>query len=162
MHAHMQISVSSSAPPRLNILPSTYLTFIMDAVQCRDCVSGAIHTGNPTGVEITYQGLRTYVSRPDEETTEKGIIIFITDIFGWEFPNSRLLADKYAKKGGYTVYIPDFMRGQLVYQDPAHTFTTFHQVMELHPSLRTQCVLKLPIQSPRRSSIPSSSCRSTS
>ncbi|KAE9379356.1 alpha/beta-hydrolase [Stipitochalara longipes BDJ] len=83
----------------------------MDAVQCRDCVNGAVHTGKPTGDQITYQGLPTYVSRPDEGTPERGIIIFIPDIFGWEFPNSRLLADKYAKKGGYTVYIPDFMRG---------------------------------------------------
>jgi dienelactone hydrolase len=78
-------------------------------------VGGSIHTGKPTGAEISFHDLPTYVARPDEGTPEKGIIIFITDIFGWKFANSRLLADRYAKRGGYTVYIPDFMRGQSIY-----------------------------------------------
>lgn len=138
-HAHMSKIVISINPSKARYFllqhtqqqAPTYAV-IMDTVQCRDCVSGAIHTGKPTGTEITYQGLPTYVTRPDEGTPEKGIIVFITDIFGWEFPNSRLLADKYAKKGGYTVYIPDFMRGQSIHQDPAQAFTTFHQVTELH------------------------------
>ena len=86
----------------------------MAAIQCRDCISGTIHSGKPTGVQILLHGLPTYVTRPDEGQPEKGIIVFIPDIFGWKFANSRLLADKYAKKGGYTVYLPDFMRGQSI------------------------------------------------
>ena len=31
-------------------------------------------------------------------------------VFGWQFPNSRLLADEYAK-AGFFVYIPDFLQG---------------------------------------------------
>jgi dienelactone hydrolase len=103
----------------------------MAAIQCRDCVSGNIHTGKPTGVQIVFHNLPTYVTGPGEGTPEKGIIIFITDIFGWKFPNSRLLADKYAKKGGYTVYIPDFMKGQSPYPSMAQIYSQYHQVPEL-------------------------------
>jgi dienelactone hydrolase len=74
-------------------------------------VTGTLHSGSPTGTETTIHGIRTYVAQPDEGQTKKGLIVFITDIFGWKMPNSRLLADRYAKKGGYIVYIPDFLRG---------------------------------------------------
>lgn len=83
----------------------------MAAIPCRDCVTGTVHDGTPTGTETTIHGIRTYVTRPDEGQPEKGLIVFITDIFGWKMPNNRLLADRYAKKGGYVVYIPDFLRG---------------------------------------------------
>lgn len=84
----------------------------MAAIPCRDCGTGTLHTDKPTGDVTTIHGIPTYVTRPDAGETEKGLIVFITDIFGWEFPNSKLLADRYAKKGGYAVYVPDFLRGQ--------------------------------------------------
>jgi hypothetical protein len=31
--------------------------------------------------------------------------------FGWVFVNNKLLADHYADKGDYRVYLPDFMAG---------------------------------------------------
>lgn len=37
--------------------------------------------------------------------------MFITDVFGWQFNNSRVLADKYAQEAGVKVYIPDFFDG---------------------------------------------------
>jgi Dienelactone hydrolase family len=129
----------------------------MNAVQCRDCVGGAIHTGRPTGSEDLFHGLKTYVTRPDEGTPEKGIIIFITDIFGWKFPNSRLLADKYAKRGGYTVYVPDFMRGQsTLWNLSLHVFTLNHQAMELPRKLLSACASQQLMKLPRRFSTPSS------
>ena len=33
--------------------------------------------------------------------------MIIHDIFGWTLPNSRLLADHYAKEVDATVYLPD-------------------------------------------------------
>lgn len=42
----------------------------------------------------------------------KGVIVVIPDIFGWVLPNTRLLADGFARKTGLTVYVPDFMSGQ--------------------------------------------------
>jgi dienelactone hydrolase len=97
----------------------------MAAIQCRDCISGSVHAGKPVGNEITFHGLPTYVTRPDEGTPEKGIIVFIHDIFGWKFANSRLLADKYAKKGGYIVYLPDFMRGESINHLSSQIFTLY-------------------------------------
>jgi hypothetical protein len=40
------------------------------------------------------------------------LIVFIPDIFGWEMSNSRLLADSFAKEGGFLVYLPNFMNGK--------------------------------------------------
>lgn len=38
----------------------------------------------------------------------------VHDAFGWEFNNTRLLADHYAKEVGATVYLPDFYHGSAV------------------------------------------------
>ncbi|KAL8934854.1 MAG: hypothetical protein Q9216_005707 [Gyalolechia sp. 2 TL-2023] len=70
------------------------------------CLSGALHEGKPTGRIDTIGGLQTYVAEPKNGSKTKSIV-FISDIFGWEFPNTRLLADEYALAGFYT-YIPDF------------------------------------------------------
>jgi hypothetical protein len=51
------------------------------------------------------------VARPPEGVTPKGIIVHIHDAFGWQFINNRLLSDSYAERGGYIVYMPDFMNG---------------------------------------------------
>jgi hypothetical protein len=70
----------------------------------------ASRPAHPTGKEATVHGLATYVAEPEENTTPKGIIVFITDAFGWDFMNNRVLCDHYAK-GGFLVYCPDFMNG---------------------------------------------------
>lgn len=59
-------------------------------------------------------GLPTYVAMP--EGTPKGVVVFITDAFGWDFVNSRVLCDIYAKKGGFIVYCPDIMMGMSLTQ----------------------------------------------
>lgn len=56
-------------------------------------------------------GINVYITRPANNVTPKGIIVFISDAFGWKFINSRLLADKYAAKGQFLVLLPDFMNG---------------------------------------------------
>ncbi|KAF2817704.1 uncharacterized protein BDZ99DRAFT_530816 [Mytilinidion resinicola] len=38
-------------------------------------------------------------------------MVIIPDSFEWELPNNCLLADNYANKGGWLVYLPDFMVG---------------------------------------------------
>ncbi|KAI4157905.1 MAG: hypothetical protein LQ342_007910 [Letrouitia transgressa] len=79
------------------------------------CLSGALHEGKPKGREDTIGGLQTYISEPTTGSKKKSII-FITDVFGWQFPNVRLLADEYAKAGFYT-YIPDFLNGDSLPHD---------------------------------------------
>jgi len=73
------------------------------------CMSGSVHSGSPSGRVETIDGLSTYVSAPQSGSKAK-TIIFITDIFGYEFKNVRLLADHYTEAGFY-VYVPDFHQG---------------------------------------------------
>lgn len=80
-------------------------------MSCPDCFSGSVHAGHPTGIIDTIHGLPVYIAKPPEEVTPKGIIVFISDAFGWNFPNSRLLSDRYAE-AGFLVYLPDFMNGK--------------------------------------------------
>lgn len=73
------------------------------------CLSGTVANGTPKGREDTIGGLDTYISEPEGKSTAKSIV-FLVDIFGWKFPNVRLLADNYAKSGFYC-YIPDLHEG---------------------------------------------------
>lgn len=38
----------------------------------------------------------------------------IHDLFGWKFPNVRLLADHYAQEVSATVYVPDSFGGEVL------------------------------------------------
>jgi len=74
------------------------------------CLSGQLHNhATPTGSVSTIGDLPTYVAEPSSKDKSK-TIIFLTDIFGYEFTNARLLADEYAKAGFY-VLVPDILQG---------------------------------------------------
>src|ERR1700678_4039379 len=81
-------------------------------MSCPNCFSGHINGGTPVGTTTTIHGLPTYVATPPKGVTPKGIIVVISDAFGWEFVNNRILADNYAQKGGFLVYLPEFMNGK--------------------------------------------------
>jgi len=83
------------------------------------CVTGHLHEGTPTGTVEKITDLDVYVSKPEGGSKAK-TILFITDIFGWELPNTRLLADEYAKAGFY-VYVPDFFKGDAISHDMLNT-----------------------------------------
>ena len=62
-------------------------------IVCRDCAGGNLHSGTTTGRIETVHGLQSYVTDPPEgQGGIKGIIVIIPDAFGWELPNSRILA----------------------------------------------------------------------
>lgn len=50
-----------------------------------------------------------YVAKNNEGSKDK-TILFITDIFGFELVNVRLVADEYAAQG-FHVLVPDFLEG---------------------------------------------------
>ncbi len=79
-----------------------------------------MHEGTPVGRVETIHGLPTYVAGTTSETEPEGIIVIISGAFGWDLLNSRILADAYAKRGNYTVYLPDFMDGNLMPLDPTN------------------------------------------
>lgn len=78
---------------------------------CPDCFSGTEHLGKPTGTIETIHGFETYIAKPADVITPKGLIVYLPDAFGWDFTNNRILADHYAKRGNFLVYLPDFMGG---------------------------------------------------
>ncbi|KAL1983376.1 hypothetical protein VTN96DRAFT_10435 [Rasamsonia emersonii] len=81
-------------------------------MSCPACFSGHVHDGSLKGQITKLHGLDAYVSEPVEGKPVKGIVIIVPDAFGWEFVNNRILADHYAEKGNYKVYLPDFMKGK--------------------------------------------------
>ncbi|KAI9844991.1 MAG: hypothetical protein M1837_005135 [Sclerophora amabilis] len=86
----------------------------MSSSPCSDCVSGVIHAGTPTGTVSTIHDLETYVASPPSPADARGIVVIVPDVFGWTFSNTRVLADAYASKGQFIVYVPDFMKGDRV------------------------------------------------
>lgn len=60
--------------------------------------------------------MQTYVTDPPnlDGAEPKGIVAIIPDVFGWTLPNTRVLADRYAERGGWRVMLPDFMDGMLL------------------------------------------------
>ena len=85
----------------------------MSTGTCPDCFSGTISTGAPTGAIATIHDLPTYVTTPEDGVKPKGLVVFMTDAFGYTLPNNQVLADQYAKKGGFLVYVPDLMGGEV-------------------------------------------------
>jgi dienelactone hydrolase len=82
-------------------------------MSCPDCFKGGIHDhrGDAKGHEEEIHGLRTYVASPSPSSTSKSTIIFITDAFGLELINNKLLADRYAAGTGFRVLVPDVIPG---------------------------------------------------
>lgn len=101
--------------------PSTTNSFITHkeernimSLVCKDCVTGSLHPGDPTGHEETLHGFPTYIASPPAELFPSGptaTVVIISDAFGWKLPNARLLADRYARKAGWRVLLPDFLNG---------------------------------------------------
>lgn len=82
-------------------------------MSCQKCFQGAIHTHNvPQGYEKVYLGKKCYIVEPTDLPLEStSVILFITDAFGLNLINSKLLADEYAQKIGCRVIIPDIIPG---------------------------------------------------
>ncbi|KAK2027149.1 dienelactone hydrolase [Colletotrichum zoysiae] len=76
-------------------------------------VSVIAHTGTPVGEEISYNGLTQYVSKPkagwggSNKTTG---VLYLTDVFGIQLPENKLLTDSFAR-AGYITVAPDLFNG---------------------------------------------------
>jgi hypothetical protein len=105
--------------------------------QC--CATGSLHTGTPQGTVKKVHGLDCYVAEPSSNTPPKGIVVILPDIFGWTMPNTRLLADRYAERGEWTVYLPEFMDGtplHIQFVFPLHLHLPPHPISHPVPRLR--------------------------
>ena len=60
----------------------------------------------------TLHDLPTYISDPPNGAEARAIVVILPDAFGWEFTNTRLLADRYAQRLQMRVLVPEFMDGE--------------------------------------------------
>ncbi|KAF8480350.1 alpha/beta-hydrolase [Russula ochroleuca] len=90
---------------------------------CKDCISGVRYEGTAEGTYEEINGIKTYVATPTVDYPKEKAVIYLTDVFGLELPNNRLLADDFARNG-FKVYAPELFEGDPVAQD-AFTTGTF-------------------------------------
>lgn len=79
------------------------------------CTTGTLHEGTPSGNVSTVYGLSTYVAGKKSDK----VVLMITDVFGYDLVNTRLLADEYAQAGFY-VLLPDFFQGDSLPAEVEH------------------------------------------
>jgi dienelactone hydrolase len=80
-------------------------------MSCPSCFTGTIHEGTPKGSTTVLHGRKTYVADPPTSLAPKPIVVIISDAFGWNLVNTRVMADDIARKSGFQVLVPDFMDG---------------------------------------------------
>ncbi|KAL7948619.1 dienelactone hydrolase [Trichoderma barbatum] len=80
-------------------------------MSCPDCFRATIHEETPKGREETIHNVLTYVAIPETGATSSSKIIFITDVFGFNLVNNKLLADKYATDTGCLILMPSIIPG---------------------------------------------------
>jgi len=91
---------------------------------CEHCVRGVTHEGEPTGKWEEINGVKSYVATPSSDYPKDKVLLFLTDIFGPDLPNSRLLADDFASNGFKTV-VPDILNGDPVPPDALNPGSTY-------------------------------------
>jgi dienelactone hydrolase len=96
-------------------------------MSCPDCFKGGVHHehGTATGKEETLYGKNCYIASPPASSTSKSAILFLTDAFGLDLINNKLLADKYAAQTGFKVVVPDIIPGGPA---PISLMNTMHEV----------------------------------
>ena len=83
---------------------SDHITVIIHSTQMSGhCGKGTLWPGSTVGAETKVDSVDVYMVGSESEVA----ILIIADVFGWTLPNTRLLADHYARKVQATVYLPD-------------------------------------------------------
>ncbi|KAK5173280.1 uncharacterized protein LTR77_001961 [Saxophila tyrrhenica] len=92
------------------------------------CVKGFEWDGTPEGRIIAYPTAsnQAYVAGSNDNAA----VMLIPDLFGWRYPNIRLLADHLAREVEATVYVPDFFNGETLNYDALER-TAFDEI-DLH------------------------------
>lgn len=86
-------------------------TLPSEEAKCQHCLSGHLHEGIPQNGVHTLAGAPCYVAPGNKADTA---VLICTDVFGYDFPNTKLLADEMARTTGITVYVPDILKGEAI------------------------------------------------
>ncbi|OTA84154.1 hypothetical protein M434DRAFT_400501 [Hypoxylon sp. CO27-5] len=74
------------------------------------CLKSFAWSGTPTGKVSKLNDNDVYITGDNPDAA----LLIVHDILGWTFPNSRLIADHFAREINATVYLPDFFAGEIV------------------------------------------------
>ncbi|XP_076146945.1 carboxymethylenebutenolidase homolog isoform X2 [Alosa pseudoharengus] len=78
------------------------------------------------GQEMQIEHVKVYVVKPAVKT-DKAVIV-IQDIYGWQLPNTRYMADMLSSNG-YIAVVPDFFLGKEPWS-PSHDWSKFQEWLE--------------------------------
>jgi hypothetical protein len=81
---------------------------------CKDCVSGHILPGDPKGT-FTEGAYFTRAEQGNDGNSGKRVLVLLTDSFGLQIQNPKILADSFANRLGCDVFVPDLFNGKLVH-----------------------------------------------
>jgi carboxymethylenebutenolidase len=79
---------------------------------CKDCVSGYILPGDPRGT-FSEGAYHTKAEQGNDANSKKRALVLLTDIFGFELNNPKILADSFANRLGCDVFVPDLFNGKI-------------------------------------------------
>ncbi|KAF8836962.1 alpha beta-hydrolase [Paxillus ammoniavirescens] len=79
-------------------------------MSCSSCVAGTEYKGTPQGVIETIGGVTCYVTTPKIDYDKDKVLLLLTDMFGINLSNNKLLVDDFAKCG-YKTVAPDYLNG---------------------------------------------------
>ncbi|KIM36570.1 hypothetical protein M413DRAFT_449107 [Hebeloma cylindrosporum] len=78
---------------------------------CPQCSQGSFLPGEPTGTfSDEFQG--AYFAPGPGEGPSKRAVLYLTDAFGLDLKNSKIMADEFAKRLECDVWIPDYFAGK--------------------------------------------------
>jgi hypothetical protein len=82
-------------------------------MSCPDCFKGSVHShaGQAKGKQETLYGKTCYVALPPSTSSSPSVIIYLTDSFGLNLINTKILADRFAAETGCKVLVPDVIPG---------------------------------------------------
>ncbi|KAJ9652748.1 hypothetical protein H2198_008020 [Neophaeococcomyces mojaviensis] len=81
-------------------------------MSCSTCIQGVVHEGEPTGATSVLHGKTCYVTPPLSSSTESvSTIVYLSDTFGLNLVNAKLLADRLVAETGCRVLVPDVIPG---------------------------------------------------
>ncbi|KAJ1691530.1 hypothetical protein LUZ63_015685 [Rhynchospora breviuscula] len=98
----------------------------MATTQCCDNPPVLNHASGKGTLVDNFGGLKTYIAGSFEDS--KPAIVLVSDVFGFDAPNLRALADKVAEAGFYVV-VPDFLYGDPM---PPNDFSQFPTWIQKH------------------------------
>jgi len=105
---------------------------------CESCVCGTTKDYTGKGKVTQIEKIDAYVNGPDDSKTA---VLIVGDVFGWEFPNTRLIADKVAT-AGHLAILADINHGTAWKKGTALSQENFQNYLKNNPDERVQGDLK--------------------